>query len=156
MTIDELVQAVQSFNGDDAFRPRLSLEQWRSIAPYLVQGQLRAGDMLVRQGDTDRTMYLLGKGNMQVYAIQPEPGAPRIALLRPGAVVGEMGLFNDGPRSAHVEAVTACTVWSLRSARLDELSQRLPTLAYEWVRAAGAVMAVRWRRSMMGPANGAG
>ena len=35
MEIDELVQAIQTLNADDAFRARLSAEQWRSIAPYL-------------------------------------------------------------------------------------------------------------------------
>jgi CRP/FNR family transcriptional regulator, cyclic AMP receptor protein len=148
MTIDDLVQAVQSLNADDAFRPRLHLEQWRTLAPYLVQGDLRAGDLLVKQGDVDRTMYLLGQGTLQVYAVGTQPGANRIAILRPGSVVGEPGLFSDGPRGANVEAMTPCSVWALRGARLDELAQRVPTLAYEILRAAGAVMSVRLRANL--------
>jgi CRP/FNR family transcriptional regulator, cyclic AMP receptor protein len=148
MTIEELVHVVQSLGSDDAFRPRFALEHWRTVAPYLAQGELRPGEMLVRQGELDRTMYLLGAGSLQTYSIQPDPGAQKIALLRAGSAVGEMALFNDGPRTAHVEAMTPCTVWALRNARLDELTQRQPALAAEWLRAAGAVMAVRWRRTM--------
>lgn len=148
MTIDDLVQAVQSLNADDAFRPRLQLDQWRMLAPYLVQGELRAGDLLVKQGDVDRTMYLLGQGTLQVYALGAHPGGNRIAILRPGSVVGEPGLFSDGPRGANVEAMTPCGIWALRGARLDELAQRVPALAYEILRAAGAVMSVRLRANL--------
>ena len=31
--IDELVKAVQTLNADDAFRARLTLDNWRTIAP---------------------------------------------------------------------------------------------------------------------------
>lgn len=148
MSIDDLVQAVQSLNSEDAFRPRLTAEQWRAVSAYLSQGDLRTGDLLVKQGDTDRTLYLLGQGTLQVYANGGLPGSNRIAILRAGAVVGEPGLFSEAPRSANVEAMTPCVVWALRGARLDELAQRMPTIAYELLRAAGAVMAVRMRANL--------
>ena len=37
MELNELVQAIQTLNAEDAFRARLSLDQWRIIAPYLTQ-----------------------------------------------------------------------------------------------------------------------
>ena len=135
-------------NSDDAFRPRLSVEQWRSVAPYMVQGDLRTGDLLVKQGDSDRALYLLGQGSLQVFATGGAPGSSRIAILRAGAVVGESGLFSESPRGANVEAMTPCVVWALRGARLDELAQRSPALAYELLRASGAVMAVRLRANL--------
>ena len=63
-------------------------------------------------------------------------------------MVGEPGLFNDGPRMANVEAMTACEVWALRGPRLEELAQRNPALALELLRAAGNVMAVRMRANL--------
>ena len=50
MDIDELVRAVQTLNAEDAFRPRLSFEQWRTLAPYLGRHEIRAGDTLVLSG----------------------------------------------------------------------------------------------------------
>jgi CRP-like cAMP-binding protein len=126
MEFQNLVQAMQTLNAEDAFRPRLSLDQWRAIAPYLTRHDIRAGDLLIKQGDTDRTMYFLGAGS----------------------VVGEPGLFNDGPRMANVEAMTPCAVWALRGPRLEELSQRSPALALELLRAAGGVMAMRMRANL--------
>ena len=98
MDIDQLVQAIQTLNAEDAFRARLSLEQWRAIAPYLTRHEIRAGDLLIKQGDADRTMYFLAQGSLQVFVSGGPPGSSRIAILRAGSVVGEPGLFGDSPR----------------------------------------------------------
>ncbi len=145
MEFNELVQAVQTLNVEDAFRPRFSLDQWRTVAPYLTPHEIRMGDLLIKQGDSDRSMYFLGRGSLQVFVTGGPPGSHRVVILRSGAVVGELGIFVDGPRTANVEAMTPCVVWALRGPRLEELAQRQPALALELVRAAGAVMAVRLR-----------
>ena len=147
MDIGGLLTAVQTLNGDDAFRPRLNHEQWRVLSQYLSRHEMRAGELLIRQGDSDRAMYLLEQGSLQVYATGAPPGT-RIAILRPGAVVGELSLFVDGTRGANVETMTPCIVWVLRGPRIEELAQRVPALALEVLRAAGAVIAVRMRATM--------
>ena len=148
MAIEELVQAIQTLNADDAFRVRLSAEQWRAIEPYLTRHDIRAGDLLIKQGDADRTMYLLAQGSLQVFVSGGAPGSHRIAILRTGSVVGEPGLFGDYPRMANVEAMTPCVVYALRGPRVEELAQRLPGLALELLRAAGGVMATRMRANL--------
>jgi len=148
MEIDELVQAIQTLNAEDAFRARLSVEQWRQVAPYLTRHEIRAGDLLIKQGDADRTMYMLAQGSLQVFVTGGPPGSSRIAILRAGSVVGEPGLFGDSPRMANVEAMTPCVVYALRGPRLEELAQRLPQLALELLRTAGGVMAARMRATL--------
>jgi CRP-like cAMP-binding protein len=149
MEIDDLVQAIETLNADDAFRARLSLEQWRTLAPYLARHEIRAGDLLIKQGDSDRSMYFLAQGSLQVFVTGGVPGSNRIAILRTGSVVGEPGLFGDSPRMANVEAMTPCVVYALRGPRLEELAQRLPALALELMRSAGAVMAARMRATLV-------
>jgi CRP/FNR family cyclic AMP-dependent transcriptional regulator len=143
-----LFDAIHSLNADDAFKPRLTLEQWRVIQTYMTRHDVRAGDLLVKQADHDRTMYLLESGTLQVFVSQSKPGASRLSILRAGSVVGEAGLFSDQPRMANVEAMTACVVWALRGPRLEELILRNPPLALELVRAAAAVMGVRMRANV--------
>ena len=148
MDFNDLVQAIQTLNAEDAFRARLNVDQWRTVAPYLTRHDIRAGDLLIKQGDTDRTMYFLGQGSLQVFVTGGPPGSNRIAILRAGSAVGEPGLFSDGPRMANVEAMTPCAVWALRGPRLEELAQRSPALALELLRAAGGVMATRMRANL--------
>lgn len=148
MDATELVHAIQTLNTEDAFRPRLDAQQWRVFCQYLTRHELRSGDLLIKQGDHDRTVYFLGQGSLQVFVTGAAPGASRIAILRPGAVLGEPGLFADGPRMANVEAMTPCVVWALRLPRFEELAARVPQVAVEVVRAAGALMAQRMRANM--------
>lgn len=143
MDITPLVQAVQTLNAGDAFKAGLSTQHWQTLEPYLARHKVRAGDLLIRQGDTDRSAYFLEQGNLQVFTSGGPPGRNRIAILRPGSLVGEPGLFAEVPRSANVEAMTPCVVWGLGVARLEELCARSPVLALQLLRAAGVVLAVR-------------
>ena len=145
--LDQLVQARQPPRGDAASRARLSREGWRVTQPSLPRHEIRAGDLLIKQGDTDRAMYFLEQGSLQVFVTGGPPGT-RIAILRPGSVVGEPGVFGDGSRMANVEAMTPCVVWALRGPRLEELAQRSPALALELLRTAGNVMAIRMRATL--------
>ena len=148
MDIQPLFDAVHSLNAVDAFKPRLTIEQWRALQSFLTRHEIRAGDLLVKQADHDRTMYLLEQGTLQVFVSSAKPGVSRLSILRAGSVVGEAGLFSDQPRMANVEAMSACVVWALRVPRLEELIARNPTLALELVRAAAAVMGVRMRANI--------
>jgi CRP/FNR family transcriptional regulator, cyclic AMP receptor protein len=149
MDITTLVQAVQTLNAADAFKAGLGATHWQTLAPYLARHSLRAGDLLIRQGDSDRSAYLLEQGNLQVFVTGGPPGRQRIAILRPGSLVGESSLFAEVPRSANVEAMTPCVVWALSAARLEELCARSPALALQITRAAGAVLAVRMRDNLV-------
>lgn len=143
MTTDELIHAIQSLNAEDAFRPRLDPQQWRTFTQYLTRHEIRSGELLLKQGEQDRTLYFLGQGSLQVYATGGTTN--KIAILRPGAMCGEPGLFADGERTATVEAMTASVVWALRLPRFEELCARVPVIALEVLRAAGSVMALRMR-----------
>ena len=145
----DLVQSIQSLNADDNFRARLDAQQWRTFAGYLSRHELRAGDVLIKQGESDRAMYLIGAGTFQVFVPGAAPGSTKVVLLRPGSICGEPSLFADGSRMATVEAMTPSTVWALRLPRLEELAQRSPSIALEVVRAAGAVMAARMRATVL-------
>lgn len=148
MDSTELIQAIQTLNADDAFRPRLDAQQWRSFCQYLTRHELRSGDLLIKQGELDRTVYFLGQGSLQVFVTGGTPGASRVAILRPGAICGEPGLFGEGVRSANVEAMTPCVVYALRLPRFEEMSSRVPLVAIELLRAAGGVMAYRMRANL--------
>jgi CRP/FNR family transcriptional regulator, cyclic AMP receptor protein len=148
MDIQALYDACHSLTTADAFKPRLTIEQWRTLQSFLTRHEIRSGDLLVKQGEHDRTLYLLESGTLQVFVTQPRPGHSRLSMLRAGSVVGEAGLFSDQPRMANVEAMSPCIVWALRGPRYEELAARNPAMALELVRAAAAVMGVRMRANI--------
>jgi len=56
MEFQELVQAMQTLNAEDAFRPRLTFDQWRVVAPYLTQHDIRSGDLPWTRPAADSTL----------------------------------------------------------------------------------------------------
>ena len=144
--LDLWVRVASAKTVEDSFRPRLSAEQWSTLAGYLTRSDLRSGETLLNQGDTDRSLYFLLDGTLQIYVTPTTPGtAGRVMLVREGCVLGEQGLFGSAPRLANAEAMTPCSLLILRAQRLDELTQRSPALGAEVLRAAGAVMMARMR-----------
>lgn len=148
MNFMQLVQAIQTLNAYDAFRPRFSPENWRVVGSYLMRRELKSGDVLIFQGDSDRTMYLIESGTLQVYVRGTATQSAKIALLRAGAIVGEPSLFGETVRMAQVDAISPAVVWALSRPRLDEMLASHPELAYEILRSAGAVMAERMRGTL--------
>ena len=147
-TIDSLTQAIQSLNADDALRTRFTRDEWRILGSYLQRFTLRAGDILIKHRDMDRTLYLLESGTLQVYVPDAAPVRRPVAILRAGAVVGEPSLFGDTPRMAQVEAMSPVVVWAFTRTRFEEVSARQPELALEFMRSVGAVMAERMRANL--------
>ena len=145
MKIQSLVQAMQSLNAYDTFRGRLSPESWRILESYLMRREMKSGEVLIYQGDADRSMYFLESGTLQVYVRGTATQHAKIALLRSGSIVGEPALFGETVRMAQVDAISPSAVWALSRMRLDEMLASRPDLAYELLRASGAVMAERLR-----------
>ncbi|MFN8943946.1 MAG: Crp/Fnr family transcriptional regulator, partial [Pseudobdellovibrionaceae bacterium] len=88
------------------------------------------GAYLFREGDGPDAMYIIKAGS---FAITKTKGSSEIVLaeIGPGAMVGEMALFDRKPRSANVKALTDSEVVALP---YDSLSSQLETLPV-WVKA---------------------
>lgn len=71
--------------------------------------KLKAGQVLVAEGDPGDEMYLLLDGVMSV-----EAGGELLAHLGPGVVVGERALLESGRRTSTLKAVTAIKVAAIK------------------------------------------
>jgi CRP/FNR family cyclic AMP-dependent transcriptional regulator len=69
---------------------------------------LKAGEVLFAAGDTGDGCYLLDLGLLKVTVTAPWGEERTIAILGPGAVVGELSMIDGGPRSASVIALRDC------------------------------------------------
>jgi CRP/FNR family transcriptional regulator, cyclic AMP receptor protein len=81
----------------------IRLTTWRSY---------RAGAVIVRQGDTSMSFYVILAGRVQIERASEAGATVPIAELGPGSFFGEMGLIDDLPRAATVTAVapTECAL----------------------------------------------
>ena len=97
MNVEQLMAAVAALDATDALPCKLTLQDWKAVAPYLSVRFLKVGDPLMEEGDNHRELFILADGELQV-SIQGN----KIATLQPGTLVGEGTFFSGAPRSATV------------------------------------------------------
>ncbi len=138
----DLAQAMKHSSALDAVPLNLQDAQWRSVADYLQPVSLQQGQVLIEQGVKDRTVYFVESGSLTVH-YEDDKDRIRIAMVGAGSLLGEGAFFSHLPRSATVNAGSACKLWCLTPLRFRELSTRFPELALELTVAMSAVLARR-------------
>lgn len=88
---------------------QLSISEAHAVVRYMEPARFDSGTCFIQEGDSADTgfMALIIEGEVIVENITVSRVAPiTTAILGPGALVGEMGLLDNGPRSASCTAST--------------------------------------------------
>lgn len=140
--IQDLAQAITQCTASDALRCHFSQPHWDVLAAHLQAFTLASGQVLIERGASDRTLYFVESGNLSVH-YEDRKSRVRMALVGAGTVLGEGAFFSHQPRSASVNASTACRLWCLTPLRFTDLASRHAPIALELTFAMGSVMARR-------------
>ncbi len=116
----------------EAFELLRRLELLRSLddttLEALVEGvepvQLQEGQVLIRQGARDDTLYAVASGTLRAVTVAPSGEEKVIERYGPGGVLGDIQLVLGGAWTTTVEAESPCLLYRLRRAVLDALSDR--------------------------------
>lgn len=95
----------------------------------MTREDLKAGDVLCRQGEAGTCMYLIGSGKLDVVKEPEGRAAVSMATHRAGEVAGVTSLFDDAVRSATLMAREPGVVWSLDRETLHRLLGERPQIA---------------------------
>ena len=71
------------------------------------------GSVIFRQGDTGDRLYVISAGKVKLGQHSSDGRENLLAVLGPGEVVGELSLFDPGPRSATATAVVDSELYEL-------------------------------------------
>lgn len=144
MNVQQLMDAVAALQAHDALPCKLSLDEWKKLAPYLSIRFLKAGDSLMREGESERELYILAEGELHVTI-----HGSVLARLAPGTVVGEGTFFSGQPRSATVVSAQPGVAWALSWEKFEALSHKQPRLAVDLIKGLAAVLAIRMREAIL-------
>ena len=95
-------------------------------------------------GRVDRALRFVVEGSLWQ---ESAADASRTKALLPGTILGEDGLFSDTPCDLDVRTLEDSLVLELSLQRQKELTASCPAIAFELLRATGAVIAARGRTS---------
>ncbi|HEY6257994.1 MAG TPA: Crp/Fnr family transcriptional regulator [Xanthobacteraceae bacterium] len=90
--------------------------------------QLAPGQMLFLAGDPGDGCYRVDDGLLKVHVISPAGGDRILAILGPGAIVGELSMLDGAPRSASVAAIRESKLSFVGRAAFDAVIGAQPGL----------------------------
>ena len=124
MTLESEVQSLRQVPMFRDIDPaRLKLLAFTSERVHFAPGQ-----RFFSQGDASDAAYVILDGHAQVLLDTPR-GEIKVADLGRNALVGEMGILSDAPRSATIAAVDATTALRIDKRVLLELLLQFPQMS---------------------------
>ena len=86
----------------------------------------RSGDIIIQEGDTDRDLYVLNAGVVEV-SMREENGTIVLSEIEPPQIIGELSFLTGQPRTATARAKTDVEVFIFPYENLESQISQLPT-----------------------------
>jgi CRP-like cAMP-binding protein len=99
-------------------------------------------ELIFRQGDESREVYLVLKGKVRIYKISPSGDETSIAIFFDHDLIGEMAALDNLPRSAAAKAIGPVQVLTMSQERFLYHLRTMPTLAINLARVLS--LKLRW------------
>jgi CRP/FNR family cyclic AMP-dependent transcriptional regulator len=133
---------------DFVFLPAWREQDWDKLLEYTQTRAYEAGDLVIRAGDVERTLYIVAFGTFEVLLPKGESRRPvRFATVETGSVVGEQGFLDGYPRSATIRAATAGQMFQLSLEAFEGFAAREPKLARDILFDLGRILSLRLRQT---------
>ena len=97
---------------------QLSPEEAKRLAAFATETSVADGQILMKEGDYSTELIAIEEGTADVIR-----GEQRIASLKQGDLIGEMGLLSREPRNADVIATSPMRVLKLTHWEIRRMSQ---------------------------------
>ncbi len=114
-----------------------------ALLSSMAETRLRRGEVLFREGDNGDKLYVILDGKVKLGRSSVDGRESLVAVMGPGQMFGELPLFDPGPRSTTVTAVTDVVFASLSHEDLLKWLEGRPAVALGLL----SQLAARLRRS---------
>jgi CRP/FNR family cyclic AMP-dependent transcriptional regulator len=111
----------------------LSPDAFQQVVAEVRPRTLRRGDVLFAEGDESSELFVVERGRIAIANRSGDGRESVVALMEPGDVFGEMGLFDGIGRSAHARALEPSQVYEIAYAPLREIFKSKPELLWNVV-----------------------
>jgi CRP-like cAMP-binding protein len=96
--------------------------------------RLRRGDVIFEKADAATNLYIVFSGRVAIAAKSSDGRESVISVLGPGALFGEMSLFDGGRRSAQARALTTAHLISIAYDDVKQVLSHRPDVLWAVVR----------------------
>jgi len=115
---------------------RLSQPLLDAIAPHGATRAFPARAILINEGDTTDSLYIVLSGRVKVYASSDDGREVVLTEYGPGEYFGELAIDGE-KRSASVKAIEACTCRVVQASEMRQFMADYPDFAWHLTRKLG-------------------
>lgn len=138
-------QLLQQVWSRDKYMSQLAEGDIVRLSRYFDFGTLASNRDIIRQDEYGNFMLVVLSGSVAVDRIQPWGERLRLAVTRPGEILGEMSLLDSGIRFSTCTTMSDCEVAILSADGMDEMIDSSPKLAASLVALLARKLSLRLR-----------
>lgn len=109
----------------------LSVSELAAVASVTEEIVYPPGEIVIKEGETGETMYLIIKGEVSVIKGQEKGREIELDRIGAGAYFGEMALFEDVVRSASIRTEKETHLLVLHQLEFSEIVREYPQIALQ-------------------------
>ncbi len=137
----ELLERVLFLKSTPLFK-NVSSEKLLKLAEIASPVDYEPDEIISKQGDISEHLYIVKSGTVKVVKMDGERSV-LVSTINVGDTYGEIGLFNQAPRSASAVAVEKCCLLIIKRAQLKKMLIEVPEIAFNLL----GVLSERLRKS---------
>jgi CRP/FNR family transcriptional regulator, cyclic AMP receptor protein len=123
----------------------LDADELNQVADVCKREKFVSGEFIFREGEHGNRLYLIVEGEVRISRDVPGSGEEALAVLKPGAVFGEMAVFDRTERSTHAISNGGTTVLTISRPDFEMMLDFNRELAYKVLWACVRLLSSRLR-----------
>jgi SulP family sulfate permease len=96
------------------------------LSDFFVIESRKAGEYLLKEGDSGESLYFVGSGTVVVVLKVPRQAEQILRKYKAGAILGEMAIYTGANRTTSVRIESDACLYRLDKEKLEEMSRRFP------------------------------
>lgn len=121
----------------------LNDQSYLAVRERMQESTYRRGEEIFREGAPGDRLYVIGAGKVKLGHTAPDGREHLLAILGPGEILGEVSLYDPGPRTATATALAKTSVVELQHTDLLRVLDARPEISQHLLRS----LALRLRRT---------
>ena len=117
------------------------------IAALCKEERFESGAYVFREGEPGNRLYLIAEGEVRISRDVPGSGEEALAVLKKGALFGEMSVFDRSERSTHAISNGGCRLLSVSRPDFEMLLDFNRELAHKVLWAVVRLLSTRLRQT---------
>jgi CRP/FNR family cyclic AMP-dependent transcriptional regulator len=122
--VTELLKGVAIFHDLDD-------DELAQLADGCREEKFVSGEYVFREGETGNRLYLIVEGEVRISRNVPGSGEEALAILKPGAIFGEMSVFDRSERSTDAISNGGTTTYTISRTDFEMLLDLNRELAFK-------------------------